>query len=119
MDVHLVHDDALLILDVGLLLEVYLDDLFGLNDELQSPILDDCLDLPGRQDVLYLLYDGISADDVYVVDVRLVLLTLDDFELLDVVLFLYHDVDVLDDAYSHVVIDVSLQTADAATMMVI
>ena len=45
----------------------------------------------------YLLYDDVFVDDVYVVDVKLVLLTLDDFGVFDVVLFLYQDVDVLDD----------------------
>ena len=110
VDVHLVHD-ALLSLDVGLFLDVYLDNLFALDDEFQPPILDDCLDLPGQHDALYLLYDDTFVDDVYVVDVKLVLLTLDDLVFLDdgdsvvdhnVVLFLYHDVDVLDDDdYSH------------------
>ena len=65
VDVHLVHD-ALLNFDVELLLDVYLDGLLGLGamDKLQSPILDDCLDLPGQQDVFYLLYDDVYVDDV-------------------------------------------------------
>ena len=108
VDVLLVHD-VLLSLDVGLLLDVYLDEFLGL-DELQSPIPDDCLDPLGQQDVLYLLYDDISIDDVCIVDVKLVLLILDDLALLDdgasvvnhnVVLFLFHDVDILDDDCSH------------------
>ena len=108
MDVYHVHD-VLLSLDVGLLLDVYLDELLGL-DELQSPIPDDCLDPLGQQNELYLLYDDISIDDVCIVDVKLVLLILDDLALLDdsasvvthkVVLFLLHDVDILDDDCSH------------------
>ena len=72
--------DALLSLDERLFLDVYLDDLLGLGaDELQSPTLDD---------YLYL-------DDVYVVDVELVLLALD-VEVFDVVLLLYHDADVVE-----------------------
>ena len=61
VDVDLVLD-ALLSIDERLFLDVYLDDLLGLGaDELQSPMLDDYLDL----------------DDVYVVDVELVLLAFD------------------------------------------
>ena len=102
--VYLVHD-VLLSLDVGLLPDVYLDEILGL-DELHSPISDDCLDPLDQQDVLSLLYDDISIDDVCIVDVNLVLLIPDDLALLDdgasvenhnVVLFLYHDVDALDD----------------------
>ena len=100
----LVHD-VLLSLGVKLLLDDYLDDLLGLDDDLQPPALDDYLELLGRQDVLYLLYDDISIDDVCIVDVKLVLLILDDLALLDdgasvvihnVVLSLFRDVDVLD-----------------------
>ena len=88
--------DALLSLDERLFLDVCLDDLFGLDeDELQSPILDDHLDLLGQQDVCYLLCVDVSVYDVYIVDVELVLLALD-VEVADVVLLLYHDVDVLD-----------------------
>ena len=43
VDVDLVLD-ARLSLDEGLFLDVYLDDLLGLDEELQSPTLDDCLD---------------------------------------------------------------------------
>ena len=104
VNVHLVHD-VLLILDVGSFLDVYLDDLLGLDDELQPPVLDDCLDFAGQHDALYLLYDDISIDDVCIVDVKFVLLILDDLALLDdgasvvihnVVLSLFRDVDVLD-----------------------
>ena len=77
VNVHLVLD-APLSLDERLFLDVYLDDLFGLG-ELQSPTLDDYLDL----------------DDVYVVDVELVLLALD-VEIFDVVLLLCHDADVVE-----------------------
>ena len=72
VDVYLVHD-VLLSLDVGLLLDVLMSILMSLLglDELQnswmscqSPIPDDCLDPLGQQDVLYLLYDDISVDDV-------------------------------------------------------
>ena len=104
VNVHLVHD-VLLSLDVGLFLDVYLDDLLGLDDELQPPVLDDCLDFTGQHDAVYLLYDDNYIDDVCMVDVKLVLLILDDVALLDddasvvihkIVLSLYHDVDVLD-----------------------
>ena len=79
VDVDLVLD-AFLSLDERLLLDVYLDCFLGLGaDELQSPTLDDYLDL----------------DDVYVVDVELVLLALD-IEVFDVVLLLYHDADVVE-----------------------
>ena len=95
VDVYLVHD-ALLSLDERLFLDVYLDDLFGLDeDELQSPTLDDYLDLLGQQDVCYLLRVDVFVDDVYVVDVELVLLALD-VEVVDVALLLYHDVDVIE-----------------------
>ena len=95
VDVYLVHD-ALLSLEERLFLDVYLDDLFGLDeDELQSPTLDDYFDLLGQQDVCYLLYVDVFVDDVYVVDVELVLLALD-VEVVDVVLLLYHDVDVIE-----------------------
>ena len=103
---YLVHD-VLLNLDVELLLAGYLDDLLGL-DELQPPALDDCLEPLGRQDVLYLLYDDIYIDDVCIVDIKLVLLILDELALLDdgasvvihnVVLFLFHDVGALDNGY--------------------
>ena len=80
-------------------------------DELQPPILDDRLDLPGQHDVFFLFHGDVYVDAVYVVDIRLVLLTLDDLVLLDddddlvvdhnAVLSLCHDVDVLDDDYSH------------------
>ena len=39
----------------------------------------------------------VFADDIYVVDVELVLLALDDVGVADVVLLLYHDVDVVED----------------------
>ena len=95
VNVHLVLD-APLSLDERLFLDVYPDDLFGL-DEFQSPTLDDCLDLPGQQDVCYLLYVDVFVDDIYVVDVELVLLALDDIGVADVVLLLYHNVDVVED----------------------
>ena len=89
--------DAFLSPDERLFLDVYLDDLFGLHeDELQSPFLDDYLDLLGQQDVCYFLYVDVFVDDISVVDVELVLLALD-VEVADVVLLLYHDVDVLED----------------------
>ena len=95
VNVHLVLD-APLSLDEGLFLDVYLDDLLGLDaDELQSPTLDDCLDFLGRQDVCSLLYVVVYVDDVYAVDVELVLLALD-VEVVDVVLLLYHDADVVE-----------------------
>ena len=111
VDVHLVHD-ALLNFDVGLLLDGYLDNLLVLDAvELQSPFLDDQLDLPGRHDVFYFLYDDTYVDDVHAVDVKLVLLILDGLVFLDddgnlivdhsTVTFLCHDVDVLDDDRSH------------------
>ena len=50
VDVHLVLD-APLSLDERLFLDVYLDDLFGLDEELRSPILDDFLDVFGQRDV--------------------------------------------------------------------
>ena len=67
------------------MLDISLDELLGLDvvDDLQYPVLDDCLDLPGQQDVLYSLYDDIGVDDLYVVDVKIVLLTLDDLVVLD------------------------------------
>ena len=90
VNVHLVLD-APLSLDERLFLDIYLDDLLGLGiDKLQSPILDDYLDLLGQQDVCYLLYCDVSVDDIYVVDVELVLLAL------DVVLLLYHDADIVE-----------------------
>ena len=129
VDRNLVHD-ALLNFDVVLLLDDSLDDLLVLDaaDELQNLILDDHLDLPGQHDVFLFLYD-----DVYVVDVSLVLLTLDDLVTPDadhladvsmvghdVDLFLYHVVDGLDDENIFIlVVDVSLQTADAAVMMMV
>ena len=94
VSVHLVLD-ALLSLDEGLFLDVYLDDLLGLDEELQSPTLDDCLEFLGRQDVCSLLYVVVYVDDVYIVDVELVLLALD-VEVVDVVLLLYHDADVVE-----------------------
>ena len=57
--------------------------------------------------MLYLLYDDVFVDDVYDVDVKCVLLTPDDFEVFDVVLFLYQEVDVLADARSHSLLSVS------------
>ena len=50
VDVHLV-PDALLSLDERLFLDVYLDDLFGLDEDLRSPILDEFLDVFGQRDV--------------------------------------------------------------------
>ena len=105
VDVHLVHDD-LLNLDVGFLLDGYLDDLLVLDAvELQSPFLDDQLDLPGRHDVFYLLYDDTYVDDVHIVDVKLVLLILDGLVFLDddsdMIAFLCQGVDVFDDDHSH------------------
>ena len=60
VDDQLVHD-ALLNFDVGLLLDGYLDDLLGLDavDELQPPLLDDRLDLPGQHDVFFVFHDDV------------------------------------------------------------
>ena len=63
MHVHLVLD-ALLSLDERLFLDVYLDDLFGLDEDFQLPILDDFLDVFGQRDVDYLLLVDVFADDV-------------------------------------------------------
>ena len=99
VNVHLVLD-ALLSLDERLFLDVYLDDLFGLGDEFQSPTLDDGFDLLGQQDVCYLLHVDIFADGVHVVEVDVVLpalLPALDVGVADVVLLLYHDVEVVED----------------------
>ena len=95
VNVHLVLD-APLSLDERLFLDVYLDDLFGLDEEFQSPTLDDFLDFLGQQDVCYLLHVDVFADDVYVVEVDVVLPALD-VGVADVVLLLYHDVEVVED----------------------
>ena len=95
VNVHLVLD-ALLSLDERLLVDVYLDDLFGLDVKFQSLTLDDFLAFLGQQDVCYLLHVDIFEDDVLVVDVDVVLLVLD-VGVADVVLLLYHDVEVVED----------------------
>ena len=48
------------------MLDISLDELLGLDvvDDLQYPVLDDCLDLPGQQDVFYPLYDDLDVDDM-------------------------------------------------------
>ena len=89
--------DALLNLDEGLLIDVYLDDLFELNEDLRSPILDEVLDVFDQMDEGYLFLVDVFADDVYVVEVEVVLpvlLPVLDVEVAGVVLLLYHDVDV-------------------------
>ena len=99
VNVHLVLD-APLSLDERLFLDVYLDDLFGLDEELRSPILDDSLDVFGQRDVCYLFHVDVFADDVYVVEVDVVLpalLPVLDVGVADVVLLLYHDVEVVED----------------------
>ena len=96
VNVHLVLD-APLSLDERLFLDVYLDDLFGRDEEFQSPTLDDCLDLLGQQEVSYFLHVDVFADDVYVVEVDVVLLAPDEIGVADVVLLLYHDVEVVED----------------------
>ena len=106
VDLHLVQD-ALLNFDVDLSLDDFLDGFLVLDaaDELQDLVLDDNLDLLGQHDVFLFLYD-----DVYIADVNLVLLTLDDLLTLDADhladvsivghdgdLLFYQVVDVLDD----------------------
>ena len=84
-------------LDEGLLIDVCLDDLFGLDEDLQSPVLDDFLDISDQMDEGYLCLVDVSADDIYVVDVTPVLLPVLDVEVADVVLLLCHDGEVIDD----------------------
>ena len=62
----------------------------------QSPTLDDFLDLLGQQDVCYLLHVDVFANDVYIVEVDVVLPALD-VGVADVVLLLCHDVEVVED----------------------
>ena len=92
--------DALLSLDEGLLIDVYLDDLFGLDEDLRSPVLDNFLDVSDQMDEGYLCLVDVFADDVYVVEVGIVLpvlLPVLDVEVADVVLLLYHDGEVVED----------------------
>ena len=65
--------DALLSLDEGLLIDVCLDDLFGLDEDLRSPVLDNFLDVSGQMDEDYLCLVEVFADDVYVAEVMIVL----------------------------------------------
>ena len=95
VNVHLVLD-APLSLDERLFLDVYLDDLFGLDVVFQPPTLDDFLDFLGQQDVWYLLHVDVFDDDVYIVEVDVVLPALD-VGVADVVLLLYNDVEVVED----------------------
>ena len=69
--------------------DVSLDELLGLDDEVQSPLLADFL--PVQKDEYYLLHIDVLVDADYVDDAILVVLLLDDFESFDVVLFLYQD----------------------------
>ena len=99
VNVHLVLD-ALLSLDERLLLDVYLDDLFELDEDLWSPILDGFLDIFDQGDESYLFLVDVLADDVYVVEVDVVLPVLLpdlDVEVAGVVLLLYHDGEVVED----------------------
>ena len=99
VNVHLVLD-ALLSLDERLFLDVYLDDLFELDEDLWSPILDGFLDIFDQGDEGYLFLVDVLADDVYVVEVDVVLPVLLpdlDVEVADVVLLLYHDGEVVED----------------------
>ena len=92
--------DALLSLDEGLLIDVCLDDLFGLDEDLQSPILDDFLDVSDQMDEGYLCLVDVSADDICIAEVMMVLpvlLPILDVEVADVVLLLYHDGEVVED----------------------
>ena len=63
MNVHLVLD-ALLSLDERLFLDVYLDDLFELDEDLWSPILDGFLDVFDQMNEGYLFFVDVLADDV-------------------------------------------------------
>ena len=92
--------DALLSLDEGLLIDVYPDDLFGLDEDLRSPVLDNFLDVSGQMDEGYLCLVEIFADDVCIAEVMMVLpvlLPVLDVEVADVVLLLYHDGEVVED----------------------
>ena len=63
VNVHFVLD-ALLSLDERLFLDVYLDDLFGLDEDLRSPILDGFLDVFDQRDEGYPFLVDVLADDV-------------------------------------------------------
>ena len=92
--------DALLSLDEGLLIDVHLDGLFELDEDLRSPVLDNFLDVSDQMDEGYLCLVDVFADDVYVVEVGVVLpvlLPVLDVEVADVVLLLYHDGEVVED----------------------
>ena len=86
--------DALLSLDEGLLIDVYLDGLFVLDEDLRSPVLDNFLDVSGLMNEDYPCLVEVFADDVYVAEAMIilpVLLPALDVEFADVVLLLYHD----------------------------
>ena len=92
--------DALLSLDEGLLIDVCLDGLFGLDEGLHSPVLDDFLDVSDQMDEGYLRLVDVSADDICIAEVMMmlpVLLLVLDVEVADVVLLLYHDGEVVED----------------------
>ena len=92
--------DALLSLDERLLIDVCLDDLFGLDEGLQSPVLDDFLDVSDQMDEGYPCLVDVSADGICIAEVMMVLpvlLPVLDDEVVDVVLLLYHDEEVVED----------------------
>ena len=90
--------DVLLSLDEGLLIDVCLDGLFGLEG-LHSLVLDDFLDVSDQMNEGYCLVD-VSADDICIAEVMMmlpVLLLVLDVEVAGVVLLLYHDGEVVED----------------------
>ena len=92
--------DALSSLDEGLLIDGYLDDLFGLDEDLRSPDLDNFLDVFDQMDEGYLCLVDVFADDVYVVEVEVVLpvlLPVLDVEVAGVVPLLCHHGEVVED----------------------
>ena len=92
--------DAVLSLDEGLLIDVCLDGLLGLDEGLQSPIPDDFLNVSGQVDEGYLRLVDVSADEVCIAEVMMVLpvlLLVLDIDVPDVVLLLCPDEEVVED----------------------